>query len=121
MVKIARPLADEILTHATSEPRQEVCGVLGGRGNVVERVYRAQNAAKTPAYRFEFYPRELSDILDDIDAAPMTTVGFYHSHIASSPYPSRTDVAEWNPEWYPDAVYFICSLKDPKEIGRAHV
>jgi proteasome lid subunit RPN8/RPN11 len=43
----------------------------------------------------------------------MVAVGFYHSHTASSPYPSRTDVNEWNPEFYPDAVYFICSLKAP--------
>ncbi|HEY3118070.1 MAG TPA: M67 family metallopeptidase [Chloroflexota bacterium] len=113
LVKIARPLLDDIIEHATGEPHQEVCGVLGGKPGIIERVYRAQNMAKTPAVRFEFFPRELMDILDNIDTADLNTAGFYHSHIASSPYPSRTDVNEWNPEWYPDAVYFICSLKNP--------
>ncbi len=112
MVKISQALVQEILDHATSEPHQEVCGVLGGTEGTVERVYRAQNAAKTPAVRFEFHPRELMDILDDLDTATLKTAGFYHSHIASSAYPSRTDVNEWNPEWYPDANYFICSLKN---------
>jgi proteasome lid subunit RPN8/RPN11 len=113
VVTLSRSQLDEIVGHAQGQPDQEVCGVLGGRAGTVERIYRTRNVAKTPATLFELHPKDFMDALDDIDAAGLETLGFYHSHIRSSPYPSRTDVMNWNPEAYPDAVYFICSLAEP--------
>jgi proteasome lid subunit RPN8/RPN11 len=118
MVTLTDAQLKEIVEHAEAEPDQEVCGVVGGKGGTVERVYRARNVAKTPAKLFELHPKDFMDILDDLDAAGLDTLGFYHSHTHSSPYPSRTDVMNWNPEAYPDAVYFICSLAEP---GRPEV
>ena len=113
MVTLSQSHLDEMVDHAVGRPDEEVCGVLAGKAGTVERVYRTRNVAKTPATLFELHPKDFMDALDGIDEAGLDTVGFYHSHIRSSPYPSRTDVMNWNPEAYPDAVYFICSLAEP--------
>jgi len=113
MVTVARPLLDEIIGHAQAEPNVEVCGIAAGHETTVERIYRTRNVAKRPEVLFQPHPGDFMDALDDIDAGGLKLIGFYHSHTHSSPYPSRTDVRDWNPEIYPDAVYFICSLKEP--------
>jgi proteasome lid subunit RPN8/RPN11 len=112
VVTLSRDQLDVIVSHAEARPDEEVCGIVGGKDGVVERIYRTRNVAKTPATLFELHPKDFMDALDDLDAAGLDTLGFYHSHIKSSPYPSRTDVMNWNPEAYPDAVYFICSLAE---------
>jgi proteasome lid subunit RPN8/RPN11 len=118
MVTISRAVLDELIAHATSEPHQEVCGVLGGQDGRITVVYRARNIAQTPKTRFDFHPRDFMEIGDAIDDAGMEIAGFYHSHINTSPYPSRTDVLNSNPEMYPDAVYLICSLKHQSPVVR---
>lgn len=110
---LSRDQLEQIVAHAEAQPDQEVCGIVGGKGGTVERVYRTRNVAKNPETLFELHPKDFMDVLDDLDAAGLETLGFYHSHTRSSPYPSRTDVMNWNPEAYPDAVYFICSLAEP--------
>jgi desampylase len=119
MVKVKREVFDALIAHATSEPHQEVCGILAGRDDRVEALYRARNVAQTPKTRFDFHPRDFMEISDAIDEAGLELAGFYHSHISSSPYPSRTDVDHSNPEMYPQAVYFICSLKYDPPVVRA--
>jgi proteasome lid subunit RPN8/RPN11 len=119
MVVVRRSAIDEIVAHATSEPDQEVCGVLGGKDGGIQLAYRARNVAKTPKTRFDFHPRDFMDIGDEIEGSGMELSGFYHSHIDTSPYPSRTDVAHSNPEMFPAAVYFICSLKHQPPLLRA--
>jgi proteasome lid subunit RPN8/RPN11 len=113
MVMLKRSDLEQIVAHAEAHPDQEVCGIVGGKGGTVERVYPTRNVAKSPEKLFELHPKDFMDALDDLDAAGLEPVGFYHSHTHSSPYPSRTDVRDWNPEAYPDAVYFICSLTEP--------
>jgi proteasome lid subunit RPN8/RPN11 len=109
---LRKALAGEIIDHALSDPEREVCGILGGRDGRVEKVYRVRNVAQTPRTRFELHPKDFMDVDDAIPEAGLELIGFYHSHVASSPYPSQTDVENWNPKEFPQAVHFICSLKD---------
>lgn len=115
MVVLAKSAADEIIAHALSDAHLEVCGIVGGRDGRVEKVYRARNVSPTPRTNFEFHPKDFIDIDDEIPRAGMELIGFYHSHVSSSPFPSQTDVIMWNPEHYPNAVQFICSLKAPTQ------
>jgi len=112
-MKLPRRFYDELVAHAESEPEQEVCGLVAGKDGVAERVYRTRNVAKTPAKLFQLHPKDFMDALDDLETSGLDLIGFYHSHTHSSPYPSRTAVRDWNPEVYPDAIYFICSLAEP--------
>lgn len=66
--------------------------------------------AETPRTRFKMDPHDILRISDEIDAAGMDLMGFYHSHTHTQAYPSPTDVADWPARWYPDAYCLICSL-----------
>jgi len=112
MVTLPRAAYQEILAHAQGQPDQEICGILGGREGRVEHVYRARNVAETPRTRFKMDPYDILTISDEVDAAGLDLIGFYHSHTHTQAYPSPTDVADWPARWYPDALCFICSLME---------
>ena len=103
---------DTIIAHARETPDQEVCGVLGGRDDRVETLYRAGNNAETPRTRFEMDSRDMLKAIRDIDDRDLDLIGFYHSHTHTQAFPSPTDVAMWTATWGSDALCFICSLVD---------
>lgn len=103
---------DEIVAHAREHPDQEVCGVLGGRDDRIEAVYRARNVADTPRIRFEMDSRDIFSALKALDDQSLDLIGFYHSHTHTQAFPSPTDVAMWTATWGPDALCFICSLME---------
>ena len=82
MVVLTTAQVDEIFVHAKELPKEEVCGVLGGRENRVETLYRTQNAApvETRRTRFEMDPRDMLKAVRAIDDADLDLIGFYHSH-----------------------------------------
>lgn len=96
------------MEHARQEYPNECCGLLAGRGARVERVFRGQNADRSP-YTYRLDPREQLGFFKEMDADGLELLGIYHSHTQSPAYPSRTDVAK---AFYPDAVYVIVSLRD---------
>lgn len=112
MVVLTSTQIADIIAHARETPDQEVCGVLGGRDERVETLYRARNAAETPRIRFEMDSRDMFAAIRDIDDRDLDLIGFYHSHTHTQAYPSPTDVAMWTATWGSDALCFICSLMD---------
>jgi proteasome lid subunit RPN8/RPN11 len=96
------------MEHARQEYPNECCGLLAGRGARVERVFRGQNADRSP-YTYRLDPQEQLRFFKEMDADGLELLGIYHSHTQSPAYPSRTDVAK---ALYPDAVYVIVSLHD---------
>lgn len=66
-------------------------------------------SARGSAVRYAMDSRELLEVTQAIRRDQREMVGIFHSHVASEPYPSPTDV---NLAFYPDAVYVIISLKD---------
>lgn len=98
-----------MVQHAREEYPNEACGLLAGRGDQVERVYRMANKERSPVtYLME--PQEQFRVFTAIEEAGWELVGIYHSHTHSPAYPSATDVRL---AFYPDAVYVIISLADP--------
>lgn len=108
----------DIVAHARDGAPEEVVGVLAGDHadvSTVERRYPAENAAATPETRYEIAPEEELRLLEEVDAAGLDVVGFYHSHPRGPTAPSATDarLAAW-----PDYSYVIVSLAgDDAEIG----
>lgn len=96
----------EMVEHCRTGMPNEACGFLGGRDGVAERLYPMTNEAASPVL-YRPPGKEMIAALSDMDEAGLDLVGIFHSHVASPPYPSPTDI---NFAHYPDAVYLIVSL-----------
>jgi proteasome lid subunit RPN8/RPN11 len=106
---LEKGLAQEMLAHARREAPDECCGLLAGRGSQVLKVFPARNALKSPV-RYSLDPKELYQLLKEIEKQGWELVGIYHSHTHTQAYPSATDIELG---FWPDALYFIISLQDP--------
>lgn len=74
--------------HARAEAPNEACGLVVLEGGVAERYIPGVNAAASP-YRFDLrMPDPEIWFLEDEGYE----LGIFHSHLASPPRPSRTDV-----------------------------
>ena len=84
---IPAELRAELTAHAREEAPNEACGLLVRRNGVAERYVRGRNAAGSP-YRFELEVAPETWFLEDEGYE----LAVFHSHPASPPRPSRTDV-----------------------------
>ena len=112
MIGIAEQFKNELIEHARQAAPQEVCGLLAGRGDNVERVYKMANTSDTPELCYFMDPKEQLKFTQEIRQLGHELVGIYHSHPASQAYPSGKDVEL---AFYPEAAYIIISLKDPAQ------
>jgi proteasome lid subunit RPN8/RPN11 len=72
-----------------------------------------RNAAASP-YRYLMDPDEQLRVLLEVDDNDEVVWGIVHSHVASAPAPSATDVGL---AAYPDAVYLLASFaSEPPEV-----
>lgn len=76
-----------LVEHAEAELPNEACGLLALRASVAERYFPGRNRAASP-YRFELEIDPEVWFLED-DGYELAV---FHSHPASPPRPSRTDV-----------------------------
>jgi proteasome lid subunit RPN8/RPN11 len=81
---------------------------------VADRLLRGRNVHPTPETRYEIDPAQLREALLSSDDSDRYLVGIYHSHPATEPRPSSTDVT--NARW-PAQVYVLTSLRsEPPEV-----
>ncbi len=106
---------EEIIAHARAEAPNECVGLLFGRDDRVERVWRGTNIHRSP-FSYQMDPAELLRAFREMEAMGLELVGIYHSHPAAPAYPSKTDVAR---AYYPEAVYVIVSLQEDPPVIRA--
>jgi proteasome lid subunit RPN8/RPN11 len=112
------PLRDQIVAWCRAGLPNEACGLLVGDrfaedGGVPKRFIGMRNAAASP-YRYLIDPDEQLGVMLAIDDADEVVWGIVHSHVASPPAPSATDVGL---AAYPDAIYLICSFAtDPPQV-----
>jgi proteasome lid subunit RPN8/RPN11 len=103
---------DQIVAHVLTDPAREMCGLLSGREDRVERVLPVPNVLHSAsAYRMdgpEFFAAMV--------ACEFEPLGIFHSHIAGPPTPSPTDVEQ---ALYPDSIYIIISLHQSPPSVRA--
>ena len=104
-LKLPRPIYERLLDEARKALPDECCGLLGGQGTVVQRVYAATNQLASPV-AYEIAPRELFDIFRDLRAHGLELVAIYHSHPQSDNSPSQRDL---ECAYYPEVAYIIIS------------
>lgn len=105
-------LRQELLAHARTGDPDEVCGILGGRDGVVERVFPVRNTADevtadSGVFRdratgeasegrrpMDYYmdPRDQLRVYNQLDELGLDVVGYYHSHTHTEARPSATDI-----------------------------
>ncbi len=107
MLRIGQDLYDEIVTHARRDHPDEACGIVAGpaRTGQPTRFVPMMNAERSPTF-FRFDSTEQLKVWRELDDRDEVPVVIYHSHTATSAYPSRTDIglaAE------PDAHYVLVS------------
>lgn len=101
MLVLTRRVYDGLIAHARAGAPEETCGVLGGEyedeRSRADRALRAENAAADPRTTYELDPGEQLSLMRAVEDDGDDVVGFYHSHPAGPPCPSRTDerAATW--------------------------
>jgi proteasome lid subunit RPN8/RPN11 len=118
-MRIGRDLIDEIIAHSReaypvkgAEPREECCGLIGGRDGEMTSIHRARNAAES-WLRFEVHPTDQLRIMEQLEADGEELAAIYHSHTESAAEPSQTDINLARP--WPGVLWLICSLEDHDE------
>jgi [CysO sulfur-carrier protein]-S-L-cysteine hydrolase len=102
-VVIPQAVRAELAAHAADEAPNEACGLVVLRDGTAERYVRGRNAAASP-YRFELEVDPETWFLEDEGFE----LAVFHSHPASPPRPSRTDVE--NVGLWQGRPYLILSL-----------
>jgi len=105
VVVVPAAVRTALAEHAAAEAPNEACGLLVLRDGKAERYEAGRNAAGSP-YRFELEIDPELWFLED-DGYELAVV---HSHPASPPRPSRTDVE--NIGLWQGKPYLIYSLRD---------
>jgi len=108
MIRIPKSIYQQIVDHAKKESPLECCGILGGRGDTVEKAFELQNADKSPI-RYSMPPQEQLKVFEEIEKGAMEMIAIYHSHTHTLPFPSETDVKL---AFYPEVSSIIISLKE---------
>jgi proteasome lid subunit RPN8/RPN11 len=90
-------------------------GVPASLGGRPERYLRMTNAAASP-HRYVIDPAEQLQVMLGLEEADELIWAIVHSHVASAPVPSATDIGL---AFYPDSLYLICSLADDVPEVRA--
>jgi proteasome lid subunit RPN8/RPN11 len=87
-VVIPAAVRAELEAHARAEEPNEACGLVVLKDGVAHRYIRGENAVASP-YRFELRTDPENWFLED-DGYELAV---FHSHPATPPRPSRTDIA----------------------------
>jgi proteasome lid subunit RPN8/RPN11 len=105
-------LRQELLDLARAGDPDEVCGILGGRGLEVQRVFPVRNTAEDVAaeqgvfrdrttgvatggrrpVHYYMDPRDQLRVYNELDELGLDVVGYYHSHTHTEARPSPTDI-----------------------------
>lgn len=104
-------MVGRLLEEARRAGRDECCGLLAGRDDLITEIFPATNELASPV-AYEIPPRELFTLFKRIRAEGLQLLGIYHSHPSSDNSPSTRDIER---AYYPDAAYFIISLSVPPE------
>lgn len=102
-----------MLAHAREEAPNECCGLLIGNRVTIEGSVRARNRDASPT-RYLIDPDDHFAAIHAARTAGTRVVGAYHSHPASAPQPSESDIAEASGG--SDFVYVIVSLTPEPEV-----
>lgn len=109
MLQMAKSIYERIIGRAREGFPFEVCGILGGKGNIVSAIYPMTN---TDASRDHFMmdPREQFSVVKALRSQELEMLAVYHSHPET---PARLSDEDIRLALTPDISYVIVSLAEP--------
>lgn len=109
MLQMPMPIYKRMIGQAHEGFPFEVCGILGGKGNIVSAIYPMTN---TDASRDHFMmePREQFSVAKALRSQELEMLAVYHSHPAT---PARLSDEDLQLALTPGISYVIVSLADP--------
>ncbi len=113
-LRISRSLVQQIVSE-TMRSQVEICGLLLGRGSMVEAIEPCANVHPTPATHFELDPASLFRALRRARDGGPQVIGHYHSHPSGLASPSATDAA-FAP---PDGAFWLIAARQDLTAWRA--
>ena len=106
---------EDVIAHCRSKYPKEACGILAGANGAAERrvvqVYPMTNVEDSPI-GYSMDPKEQLRLERQMRQAGQQMLAIYHSHTATSAYPSSVDVSL---AISPDISYVLVSLKDQQQ------
>jgi proteasome lid subunit RPN8/RPN11 len=116
VLRIRRDLVDAMVAHARRDHPDEACGILAGPEGEdrPERIIPMLNSARSPTY-YRFDDTEWNSVYVEMTRNDEEPVVIYHSHTATEPYPSRTDIARAGEyaTLLPSPHYVLIGTRDP--------
>jgi proteasome lid subunit RPN8/RPN11 len=97
-VSISSAALQQITSEAAASPNAEICGLLFGHGDLIDRVEACANVAPDPSRAFEIDPRPLIAAHRTMREGGPRLIGCYHSHPLGQPTPSARDAAAADPD-----------------------
>ena len=116
--RIPAPIREDVVAWLRSAAPNEGCGVLvadrvAEDGGVPNRFVGMRNVAQSP-FRYLMDPMEQLELLEEVDERDEVVWAIVHSHVASPPYPSPTDIGL---AAFPEAIYLLASFAaEPPEL-----
>ncbi len=108
-------LVADIITHCKEVYPNEACGILAGKGRVVQKVYKMTNIENS-SVSYIMEPGEQFAVMKEMREQGLEMSAIYHSHPYSDAYPSPKDISL---AFYPDSVYVIVSLIHEEPLIKA--
>jgi len=120
MINIPEKIIQAMIDHALLEDPNECCGLLAGREEGVQEIFRISNlpsdhpsiihlnVPEDRRLRYVMAPKEQIKAFKKMRESHTHLLAIYHSHPHSPAYPSETDIRL---AYYPDVHYLIVSLE----------
>ncbi len=110
-------IAEQLTALALATPEAEVCGLLGGKANVIHSFHPVANVASDPACEFLLDAEGQIKAMREIRQKNESLRAIFHSHPCAPAEPSITDRQQAT---YADVYYIIVSLIGSPPISKAY-
>ncbi|OHE32264.1 MAG: hypothetical protein A3J94_07040 [Syntrophus sp. RIFOXYC2_FULL_54_9] len=108
MLQIPGHISQRMIDQARAGAPLEVCGILGGKGNIVSAIHPMTNIDASHNH-FMMDPHEQFSVVKALRSQELEMLAVYHSHPATPARPSAEDIRLART---PDISYVIVSLVD---------
>ena len=112
-LRLTQQQVQAIVEQAQTDAPQEICGLISGENSIATHIFPITNHSATPEQHFEMEPIALLKAYKHMDATGTQLLAVYHSHPASDPIPSPTDIRDAM-RHMPNLAHLIVSLKHEK-------